>query len=331
MKLLSYALAAALSISTVVAKEDCQTIVEIAAADPRFSTLVAAVKAAGLVGALSGPADLTLFAPPNSAFDKLPDGTVESLLEDTGKLTNILIYHAVAGKVMSKDLTNGDVPTLNGAPVTVDVTDGVKINDATVTEADIEACNGVIHVIDTVLLPPPPTPDPTTPETPSPTDTLSTKSSKSTSPSAKAGKSDSDKKKTSSSAKAGKSSESDTSAPTTNTLSSAKSAKSTSAKAVKKGTGTSAKAAKKGTGTSAKAAKMTTTKTTTTTETSADEPAADEPAADEPDDNDIPDAGAEVEQMQEEQEEVAGFLELVGMLFNTLGGGGRKLNNHLRG
>ena len=99
-------------------------------------------------------------APDNAAFDALPAGTVEALLADIPTLTAILTYHVVAGKVMSTDLVDGPVPTLNGADVVVDLSNGVMINDANVVAADIDACNGVIHVIDKVLLPPEPEPEP---------------------------------------------------------------------------------------------------------------------------------------------------------------------------
>ena len=97
-----------------------------------------------------------LTAPTNDAFAALPEGTVESLLEadNIDALTDILTYHVVAAKVLSTELANGDVETLNGDSVTVNLDDGVKINDSNVITADIEACNGVIHVIDAVLLPP---------------------------------------------------------------------------------------------------------------------------------------------------------------------------------
>jgi uncharacterized surface protein with fasciclin (FAS1) repeats len=135
---------------------ECQGIVDIAVGNPDFSTLVAAVTAAGLVDALSGDGPLTVFAPTNDAFAALPEGTVETLLlpENIDALTGILTYHVVAAEVLSTDLVNGDVETLNGASVTVNLDDGVKINDSNVIIPDIIACNGVIHVIDAVLLPP---------------------------------------------------------------------------------------------------------------------------------------------------------------------------------
>ena len=139
-----------------------QTIVEIAAANPDFSTLVTAVKAAGLAETLSGPGPYTVFAPTNEAFAKLPAGTLDSLLEPANqqKLADILTYHVVSGEVMAKDVTPGPVTTVNGATFTVS-TDGGNViltdgqgNMSKVVKTDIVASNGVIHVIDTVLLPP---------------------------------------------------------------------------------------------------------------------------------------------------------------------------------
>jgi uncharacterized surface protein with fasciclin (FAS1) repeats len=133
-----------------------ENIVEIASGNKDFSTLVAAVVAAGLAETLSGKGPFTVFAPTNEAFAKLPAGTVEELLkpENKGKLASILTYHVVAGKVMSKDLSNGQkAKTVNGQEVTVTIGDGVKIDNAKVTTADLEASNGVIHVIDSVIMP----------------------------------------------------------------------------------------------------------------------------------------------------------------------------------
>lgn len=134
---------------------DQPTIVEIAAEDGRFNTLVAALEAADLVETLSGDGPFTVFAPTDDAFAQLPDGTVEALLQDIPALTSVLTYHVVSGSVTAEDvmmLTSAD--TLQGQPVVVGSADGVTINDATVTQADVTGSNGVIHVIDTVLLPP---------------------------------------------------------------------------------------------------------------------------------------------------------------------------------
>ncbi|MCW5946168.1 MAG: fasciclin domain-containing protein [Fimbriimonadales bacterium] len=138
------------------------SIVDIALADANFSTLVAAVKAAGLVDALKGEGPFTVFAPTNEAFEQLEKekpGTIASLLkpENKQKLIEILTYHVVPGRVMAADakaLANGTkVATLNGKEISVWNTDGVKINSARVIKADVQATNGVIHVIDTVILP----------------------------------------------------------------------------------------------------------------------------------------------------------------------------------
>ncbi len=131
-----------------------KTIVETAVAAGDFGTLVAAVKAAGLAETLSGKGPFTVFAPTDAAFAKLPAGTVEALLANPEKLKSILLFHVVSGSVMAKDVTGlKSAPTILGQDLTVDASDGVKINGATVTAADIVCSNGVIHVIDTVLLP----------------------------------------------------------------------------------------------------------------------------------------------------------------------------------
>ncbi len=122
-----------------------------------FETLVAAVQAAGLVDTLKGDGPFTVFAPTDEAFAKLPEGTVETLLkpENKDKLVAILTYHVVAGKVMSGDIAGKRVApeTVQGRPIAVNATSGVMVNDAHVVAADVEATNGVIHVIDKVLLP----------------------------------------------------------------------------------------------------------------------------------------------------------------------------------
>lgn len=131
-------------------------LVATAAAAPQFQTLVAAVRAAGLVETLQGPGPFTIFAPTDAAFAKLPKGTVEDLLkpENKAKLVAVLTYHVVAGKVMSAQVQPGPVPTVQGTNLNVAVAGGmVKVNNATVTLTDVVATNGVIHVIDTVLLP----------------------------------------------------------------------------------------------------------------------------------------------------------------------------------
>ena len=146
---------AAGSASAYAADKD---IVDTAVAAGQFKTLAAALTAAGLVDTLKGPGPFTVFAPTDAAFAKLPAGTVDTLLkpENKAKLTAILTYHVVAGKVMAADVVMlKEAKTVNGAMVAVKVDGGnVMINNAKVTTADIEAANGVIHVIDTVLLPP---------------------------------------------------------------------------------------------------------------------------------------------------------------------------------
>lgn len=132
-------------------------IVDTAVAAGKFNTLVAAVQAAGLEETLRGDGPFTVFAPTDEAFAALPEGTVETLLkpENKDQLVAILTYHVVAGKTISKDLAGKTLSaaTVNGAEVAIDGTDGVKVGGANVVKADIWASNGVIHVIDAVLLP----------------------------------------------------------------------------------------------------------------------------------------------------------------------------------
>lgn len=131
-----------------------KNIVETAVAANQFKTLVTAVQAAGLAGRLQGTGPFTVFAPTDAAFAKLPAGTVEGLLKDLPRLKSVLTYHVVSGKVLAKDVAGVKTAmAVQGGNVRVDASHGVKINDAKVTQADIEASNGVIHVIDTVLLP----------------------------------------------------------------------------------------------------------------------------------------------------------------------------------
>ncbi|REG84053.1 fasciclin domain-containing protein [Algoriphagus antarcticus] len=133
-------------------------IVDLAASQDMLSTLVAAVKAAGLVETLKGDGPFTVFAPTNEAFAKLPEGTVEDLLkpENKAQLAKILSYHVVAGKVMSTDLKNGQMAkTVEGSEVKVTLMNGkAMINNANVIKADVMADNGVVHIIDTVIMPP---------------------------------------------------------------------------------------------------------------------------------------------------------------------------------
>ncbi|HAR56758.1 MAG TPA: Nex18 symbiotically induced protein [Idiomarina baltica] len=130
-------------------------MVQIASKDPQFSTLVTAIKEAGLVGTLKGDGPFTVFAPTNDAFAELPDGALDELLKDKDKLRAVLTYHVVPGNIMSTDIKGKttDVETVEGSTIAVDATNGVMINDAMVIKADIKAKNGVIHVIDAVLMP----------------------------------------------------------------------------------------------------------------------------------------------------------------------------------
>jgi uncharacterized surface protein with fasciclin (FAS1) repeats len=129
-------------------------IVDTAVAAGSFTTLVAAVKAAGLVETLKGTGPFTVFAPTDEAFAKLPKGTVDELLKDIPKLKKILTYHVVAGKVMAADVVKlKSAKTVEGSEVKIDASNGVKVNSSTVTTPDVAADNGVIHIIDTVLMP----------------------------------------------------------------------------------------------------------------------------------------------------------------------------------
>jgi uncharacterized surface protein with fasciclin (FAS1) repeats len=129
-------------------------IVDVAVSAGTFKTLVAAVKAAGLVETLKGKGPFTVFAPNDDAFAKLPKGTVEGLLADLPKLKSILTYHVVAGRVTAADVMKlTTAKTVQGQSVTFQTNGGVKVNGANVVTADVQADNGIIHVIDTVILP----------------------------------------------------------------------------------------------------------------------------------------------------------------------------------
>jgi uncharacterized surface protein with fasciclin (FAS1) repeats len=129
-------------------------IVDTAVQAGSFTTLVAAVQAAGLADTLKGAGPFTVFAPTDEAFAKLPKGTVDALLKDIPKLKQILTYHVVAGKVMAADVVKiKSAKTVEGSELKIDASNGVKINDSTVTTPDVAADNGVIHIIDTVLMP----------------------------------------------------------------------------------------------------------------------------------------------------------------------------------
>lgn len=133
------------------------TIVEVASGNPDFSTLVAALKAGGLVEALSGEGPFTVFAPTNEAFAKLPEGTLDKLLlpENKEQLVSILTYHVVPGKVMAADVVKvTEAKSLQGEMIAVEASDsGVKVDGANVVATDIKASNGVIHVVDAVMMP----------------------------------------------------------------------------------------------------------------------------------------------------------------------------------
>jgi uncharacterized surface protein with fasciclin (FAS1) repeats len=141
--------------SEAPAMDEPGTIVDVAAANEDFETLVAAVTAAGLAETLSGDGPFTVFAPTDEAFEALPEGLLDALLlpENKDLLTSILTYHVVSGEVMAADVTAGDVPTVEGSTIAITTDGGVKVNEANVTATDVEASNGVIHVIDAVLVP----------------------------------------------------------------------------------------------------------------------------------------------------------------------------------
>ncbi|MEK0181589.1 MULTISPECIES: fasciclin domain-containing protein [Microcoleus] len=128
-------------------------IVDIAVGAGSFQTLVTAVQVANLVDALKSPGPFTVFAPNDDAFAKLPPGTITTLVQNVPQLSRILMFHVVSGKFMKADLAKlGSVTSLEGSPIKIDCSDGFEVKNATVVAADIEADNGVIHVIDTVIL-----------------------------------------------------------------------------------------------------------------------------------------------------------------------------------
>jgi uncharacterized surface protein with fasciclin (FAS1) repeats len=146
--LIAIALGLGVSVSALA-----QDIVDVASKAGSFNTLVTAVKAAGLVDTLKGPGPFTVFAPTDAAFAKLPKATLDGLLKDPAALSKILTYHVVSGKVMAADVNAGKVKTVNGQELTVKTDGGVMVDNAKVTATDVVASNGVIHVIDTVVLP----------------------------------------------------------------------------------------------------------------------------------------------------------------------------------
>ena len=130
-----------------------QDIVDVAAKAGNFNTLVTAVKAAGLVDTLKGPGPFTVFAPTDAAFAKVPKAKLDALLADTAALTKVLTYHVVPAKVMAADVKAGKVKTVEGQELTVTTKGGVMVDNAKVVATDVAASNGVIHAIDTVLMP----------------------------------------------------------------------------------------------------------------------------------------------------------------------------------
>jgi len=146
-----FATVAVLSLAALAAQ--AKDIVDTAVSAGQFKTLATALQAAGLVDTLKGPGPFTVFAPTDEAFAKIPKADLEALLKDKAKLTAVLTYHVVPGKVMSKDVAPGPVKTVQGSALTVSTTGGVMVDKARVTAADIVASNGVIHVIDAVVLP----------------------------------------------------------------------------------------------------------------------------------------------------------------------------------
>ena len=151
-------LLAALAVACMTSYAHAADIVDTAVSTGKFNTLVAAVKAAGLVDTLKGKGPFTVFAPTDAAFEKLPPGTVANLLkpENREQLRKVLTYHVVPGKVMSKDIlgTKTTANSVQGGKIQIDASgSGVKVEGATVTQADVAASNGVIHVIDNVIMP----------------------------------------------------------------------------------------------------------------------------------------------------------------------------------
>jgi len=148
------AILGALALSSLAVRAQEKDIVDTAVSAGNFTTLVKAVQAAGLVDTLKGPGPFTVFAPTDEAFAKLPAGTVEGLLANPDKLKAVLTYHVVAGKVMAAEVKPGKVKTVQGSQATIRTSGGnVMIDGAKVVKADIECSNGVIHVIDSVILP----------------------------------------------------------------------------------------------------------------------------------------------------------------------------------
>ncbi len=141
------------TIALAAISAQAKDIVDTAVGAGNFKTLATALGAAGLIDTLKGKGPFTVFAPTDEAFAKIPKADLDALLKDKAKLTSVLTYHVVAGKVLAKDIKPGKVKTVQGSELTLATTGGVTVNGAKVTAADVMADNGVIHVIDTVLLP----------------------------------------------------------------------------------------------------------------------------------------------------------------------------------
>ena len=141
------------AITLAAASVQAKDIVDTAAAAGEFNTLAAALQKAGLVDTLKGKGPYTVFAPTDAAFAKVPKDQLDALLADKDKLTKVLTYHVVPGKVLAKDVKAGQVKTVQGGALTVSTSGGVRVDDANVVKTDIVADNGVIHVIDSVVLP----------------------------------------------------------------------------------------------------------------------------------------------------------------------------------
>ena len=152
LTLKSLVLGAALAVSSTVAMAQ-KDIVDTAVAAGSFKTLVTAVQAAGLVDTLKGKGPFTVFAPTDEAFAKIPKADLDALLKDKAKLAAVLTYHVVPAPVLAKDVRAGDVKTVNGKTIKITTDKGVMVNNAKVIKTDVVASNGVIHAIDTVLLP----------------------------------------------------------------------------------------------------------------------------------------------------------------------------------
>jgi uncharacterized surface protein with fasciclin (FAS1) repeats len=148
----SFLIASVLAFGLSVSAQ-AKDIVDTAVGAGNFKTLAAALTAAGLVDTLKGKGPFTVFAPTDEAFAKIPKADLDALLKDKAKLTSILTYHVVSGKVMAADVKAGKVKTVQGSEITISTTAGVKVDNANVIKTDITADNGVIHVIDSVVMP----------------------------------------------------------------------------------------------------------------------------------------------------------------------------------